>query len=167
MRKPRRFSTEAVFEIPGASDRAARRLADETADDQAREQTCKGLVVVAEDDTSMRELVAASLRRDGYEVVEATDGADLLEQLGSMWLDQQMPDLIVTDVRMPRCSGLDFLAGLREPEFKIPVIVITAFGDRALHKEALELGAVAVLDKPFRISLLRSVIAETLKGVKP
>jgi CheY-like chemotaxis protein len=125
------------------------------------------VVLLAEDDASMRELVASSLRKGGYAVVEATDGADLVEQLGSLWIEDRIPDAIVTDVRMPRLNGLDFLAGLRRPKWTIPVVVITAFGDRALHEEALRLGAAAVLDKPFRMAALRSTLESVLPKVQP
>ena len=116
------------------------------------------LVLLAEDDARMRRLLAAALRLDGFEVVEAKDGAELLEGIGNLILhprDGRVVDLVITDVRMPFTTGLDVVAGLRRAEWITPVIVITAFGDEATHAEAQRLGAVAVFDKPFDVNELR------------
>jgi len=67
------------------------------------------------------------------------------------------PDLIVSDVRMPGWSGLDLLRFLRHRRSAIPVVLITAFGDRDTHERAARLGA-AVLDKPFALADLRRAI---------
>lgn len=124
------------------------------------------LVLVAEDDPALRELVASALRRDAYEVEEARNGVELVEQLGTLWLEQRIPALIIADVRMPRLGGLDVLAGLRRPEGTIPFLVITAFGSREMRQEARVLGAAAVLDKPFRMSTLRSMVADLTGKVR-
>src|SRR5260221_13795769 len=72
-------------------------------------------VLLAEDDPDIRHLVALGLRTDGYKVVEAEDGAQLLERVASSMLfgEGDPPDLIVTDIRMPGFSGMTILAGLR------------------------------------------------------
>lgn len=116
------------------------------------------LVLLAEDDARMRRLLAAALRLDGFEVVEAKDGAEFLESIGSLILhprDGRVVDLVITDVRMPFTTGLDVVAGLRRAEWITPVIIITAFGDEATHAEAQRLGAAAVFDKPFDVNDLR------------
>ena len=118
-------------------------------------------VLVAEDDTRMRELLADTLRRDGHEVIEARDGAELLDYIGELHLSPRGDppiDLIITDVRMPTLSGIDVLAELRWADWAIPVIVITAFGDADLHAEAKRLGAAAVFDKPFDLDDIRTAV---------
>lgn len=120
-------------------------------------------VFVADDDREMRRMIAESLRRDGHFVLEASDG-------GALWLDLghafygAAPDgqgsVIVSDVRMPGHDGLEILRRMRAHPWCPPFILITAFGDPALHQEALRLGAHVVLDKPFDLSALRSAVLE-------
>ena len=59
---------------------------------------------------------------------------------------------------MPGHSGLEMLAALRREGWTTPVVLITAFGDRWVHDQARQLGAAAVLDKPFDIDALRAVL---------
>ena len=121
-------------------------------------------VVVAEDQPEMRALIANMFRREGYAVTEARDGSDLLDLLIET-LDNKtnpkIPDLIVTDIWMPGCSGLEVLARLRRFAWSTRVIVITAFGDQTTHTEARRLGAALVLDKPLDLATLRTA-ARTL-----
>lgn len=116
-------------------------------------------VVVAEDQPEMRALIANMFRREGYAVTEAKDGSDLLDILIDT-LDNKasrpVPALIVTDIWMPGCSGLEVLARLRRFAWSTRVIVITAFGDESTHCEARRLGASLVLDKPFDLATLRA-----------
>ena len=124
-------------------------------------------ILLVEDDPEMRRMLATLLRRDGYGVSEAADGGEALEWLGSGVLDGEptrIPALIVSDVRLPTFSGLDILAGARLWPRRIPVILITGFGDEGLHAQARELGAVCVLDKPFPISSLRSAVRFALRA---
>ncbi len=114
-------------------------------------------VVVAEDQPEMRALIANTLRRQGYEVIEAIDGSmllDILIETLDNTVNPQIPDLIVTDIWMPGCSGLEVLARLRRFDWSTRVIVITAFGDETAHTEARRLGAALVLDKPFDLATL-------------
>ena len=123
------------------------------------------LVILAEDDTEFRRLLASVLQQEGYEVVEAPDGLALLASLeNTLTVRRERPDafLVVADVRMPGLSGLDVLAILRCATWRTPVILITAFGDEATHAEGQELGAVAVFDKPFDVDVLRAAVKETI-----
>jgi len=121
-------------------------------------------VLLAEDDREMRELLATLLRRDGYDVLEAHSGFNMLEEIGVLLQRGETPpvDLIVSDQRMPGFLGLEVLSGIRDAGWNIPFILITGFGDRETHQEAERLGATAVLDKPFDVDELRGVIARTL-----
>lgn len=117
-------------------------------------------VVVAEDDDDMRRLVVQALRDEGFHVVEARNGWELLELVGARMMsrDGRSLGLIVTDVRMHGLTGLEILAGLRENDWSTPVVLMTAFGDPALHTEAGRLGALAVFDKPFDVRALRALV---------
>ena len=90
---------------------------------------------------------------------ELRDGLQLLERLREVrGSPLRWPDAIVSDVRMPGHSGLEMLAALRRAGWTTPVVLITAFGDRWVHDQARQLGAAAVLDKPFDIDALRAVL---------
>jgi DNA-binding response OmpR family regulator len=123
-------------------------------------------VLVADDDTEMRHLVAESLRKDDYEVVEEPDGGRLLVRIAAIYNFQGTVDpfdLIVSDVRMPVCSGLDIVQGLRDAHWSTPVILMTAFGDEQTRLRAEQLGAT-LFDKPFRMSALRAVVRALIEG---
>ena len=117
-------------------------------------------VLVADDDAGLHRLVSAAVRADGYEVVEARDGAEILSQLGSVAATpRDRPfDLIISDVRMPGLSGLELLAGLRDTDLETPFVLITAYGNRELTDEAYRLGADAVFQKPFDVDDLRTAV---------
>ena len=106
----------------------------------------------------MRRLLGATLRQDGYIVVEAADGEEMLTALTNAQSGSDAIDLVVADIRMPRLTGLEVLAKICASDITVPVILITAFGDPVTHERAYELGAAAVLDKPFDLDDLRSVV---------
>ena len=119
-------------------------------------------VLVADDDPDTREALAQALRCDGYEVIEAQNGWELLQHLAAPNLEPAGVDLVISDVRMPGKNGLDILAGLRWANGATPFILITGFGDSQMHAEARRLGAAAVLAKPFEIDQLRTVVLNAL-----
>ena len=120
-------------------------------------------ILLGEDQPEMRTLLRRALSRRGYDVVEAPDGPGLVKALveGLLAQQTQVPDLIITDVRMPGFSGIEVLARLRREGWTTPVVLITAFGDAQLHQEAEMLGAARVLNKPFAMEDLCEVV-ETL-----
>jgi len=121
-------------------------------------------VFVADDDSEMRGLIAAILRADGFDVSESPDGVTLLEALRAS--EHGPPDLLISDVEMPRASGLRVLASVRRSHPTLPVVLITAFGSPEVHREARLLGASAVLDKPFGFAVLRDLVHDLLCRAK-
>jgi CheY-like chemotaxis protein len=116
-------------------------------------------VLIADDDEDMRELVATTLRADGYVVLEARDGADLLGQLEAALDDPKArPDVVVTDIMMPKLSGLGVLDAIRRAQLHFPVILMTVLADESVYVVAKRLGAVGVLRKPFDIDDLRTAV---------
>jgi CheY-like chemotaxis protein len=121
-------------------------------------------VLVAEDDVQMRGIVADALRDDGYDVVELADGGRLLVDIAARMKAEdaaESVDLIVSDIRMPICTGLQILEVLRRSHWRTPVILMTAFGDDATRRLAESFMAV-LLDKPFDLEDLRSAVAHLL-----
>ena len=117
-------------------------------------------IVLAEDDSEMRLLLAQSLTRDGYDVVEVPDGSELVSKIVDSLRDGRPVDLVLSDVRMPGLGGFEAVAWLRELGCRAPVILITAFGDCSVHAEGVHAGAVRVLDKPFELDHLRQIVRE-------
>jgi two-component system cell cycle response regulator CpdR len=121
-------------------------------------------ILVAEDDAEMRRLVTDALRDDGYEVIELADGGRLLVDIAARLKAEPRGDdidLIVSDIRMPVCTGLQILEALRQAHWRTPVILMTAFGDEATRKQAESLRAV-LFDKPFDLDDLRTAVANML-----
>jgi CheY-like chemotaxis protein len=116
-------------------------------------------VLVADDDDELRGLVVDTLRSDGYTVVEARDGAELLALLcdtvsgGRVW-----PDVLVADVRMPKLSGLGVLEELKRVHILLPVVMMTGFSPDSVETVAKRLGAIGVLKKPFDVDDLRTAV---------
>lgn len=90
------------------------------------------------------------MHADGCSTLEACDGEELLEllktSLDEPWL---RPDVLITDVKMPKLSGLGVLAALKRAHWDLPVIMITVVNDESIHTVARRLGAICVLHKPF------------------
>jgi CheY-like chemotaxis protein len=121
-------------------------------------------ILVAEDDAQMRRLVVEMLRGEGYTVTEATDGGRLLVELSRAIVygeGAEELDLIVSDVRMPICTGLQILEQLRTSEWVTPVILMTAFGDSETRARARALDAL-LMDKPFFLGDMRAAVARIL-----
>jgi DNA-binding response OmpR family regulator len=122
-------------------------------------------VLVAEDDAAMRRVVVDALAKDGYDLSEASDGGRLLVTLAHEVVGRDGDariDLIVSDVRMPICTGLQIVEQLRAAHCRIPIILMTAFGDEGTRRYARDLGAL-LLDKPFQMTALRAAVACLLR----
>ena len=105
------------------------------------------------------------LRKDGYDVIEAKTGAELLDALTGQLLQpigRPPADLIISDLRMPGFTGLEILSGLRRDSL-IPFILITAFGGEEVRSEALGRGAAAA-SEPFEIEDLRVAVVKLIGG---
>jgi CheY-like chemotaxis protein len=118
-------------------------------------------VLLAEDDDELRWCLRDLLNLEGYDVVAACDGVELLREVGEhLESPQYLPcpaphtlRAIITDVRMPGFHTWNILSGLRDLGMQPPVIVMTAFGDEEMREKARAVGAVAFLNKPFDPSL--------------
>jgi DNA-binding response OmpR family regulator len=124
-------------------------------------------VLIATEDRAMRRAMATTLKRDGYEVMQASDGSRLLDIIATSMIrsPNEMPDIIISDDEMPRCSGMTVLAGLRKNDWVTPIVLISPPEDEAAHEKAYRLGADAVLDKPVEMNDLR-VMVRTLVTVQ-
>jgi CheY-like chemotaxis protein len=99
-------------------------------------------VLVVDDEPDIRATVSAMLEIEGYDVAEATNGADALTEL-----ERREPHVILLDMRMPVLDGWGFAAEMRRRGHRIPIVVMTAARDAA--RWAAEISASAFVAKPF------------------
>jgi two-component system, NtrC family, response regulator AtoC len=115
-------------------------------------------VLVCDDEELIRWSLVEHLRGMGYNVIEAVDGVDLVEKVSV-----SAPDLVITDIKMPRMDGMTALRTLREQDFEVPVIVLTAHGAVNTAVEATQLGAKAYLAKPFDLREVGLAVQQVLE----
>lgn len=102
-------------------------------------------VMIVEDDESIREMMHVTLSQAGYAVAPAASGESALDLLGRVRVD-----LVLLDVHMPRMSGLDVLSAMASMgRHKPPVLMVTANRQSATVAEAMRLGCVGYMAKPF------------------
>jgi two-component system nitrogen regulation response regulator GlnG len=101
-------------------------------------------ILVVDDQDDMRWLLSRLLQEQGFEVSTADDGVRALS-----WVQQETPQAILLDLKMPQLDGLQALASLKELAPEVPVIVITAYGDVRSAVQAMKLGAYDFITKPF------------------
>ncbi len=116
------------------------------------------LIVVAEDDADIRELVVDLLRQEGHAVEWHDCGAGLLGRLGR----QPDPTLVVTDLRLPRLDGLEVLERAAAMGVHVPALLFTAYGRDAEVRERARQLDVPVLPKPVAPSVLRAEVESLL-----
>ena len=117
-------------------------------------------IMLVEDDVAFRRTVAAYLEDSGFTVIEADDGMAALELI-----ERRVPDVVVSDLRMPRMSGLDLLAALRARVITVPVIMISGTADKVLLAETVQNGAAAFLTKPVDFGLLKVELQKLATGL--
>ncbi|MEZ4374802.1 MAG: sigma-54 dependent transcriptional regulator [Polyangiaceae bacterium] len=102
-------------------------------------------VLVVDDEENLRLVLRTLLKRNGYEVETAGDGEEALALVDSFG-----PDVVITDVRMPKLDGLDLLSTLKAKGHEATVIVMSAYGNMDLALEAMQQGAYDYIQKPFK-----------------
>ena len=120
-------------------------------------------VLIVDDDPWILRMVSTLLEKRGYAIATASDGEE-----GLMRADQLRPDLIITDVMMPKLDGWSLVRALRSrPELAlVPVIFLTALGGEEDRIRGFRLGADDYLPKPFRFEELDLRVANALKKAK-
>jgi CheY-like chemotaxis protein len=118
----------------------------------------KTKILVVEDDPDTQFLICTLLRIGGFEAIAVSDGGEAIK-----FLESCRPDVILTDLMMPRVSGLELLRFLKEDPLysDIPVVVITAYGDHNTDI-ATKAGALRVLNKPAAIEHIAHTMSEVI-----
>lgn len=125
------------------------------------------MVLLAEDDDDMRQVIAARLTRDGMRVVQVEDGFELRDYLAMCRPggDVPEPDVVVTDVSMPGESGPEAL--LHSQFHHSPVVIISSRVTPDVRAYASRIGVVAIFEKPFVLQDLVIAIRRSLNVVSP
>jgi DNA-binding NtrC family response regulator len=116
-------------------------------------------VLVIDDEVNLRKVLAAMLRRDGYDVTVAADGEQGLAEF-----QKNGADIVVTDLVMPKAGGMEVLRAVNTANPDVPVIIITAHGTVDSAVEAIKAGAFDYITKPFDQAELSAVIAKASKA---
>ena len=114
-------------------------------------------VLLVEDDTAVRTLVARMLARDGFRVIEA---GDAVEALGLVEDEEPELDVLVTDVVMPRMTGPELALALRSLRPGLPVVFMSGYADDVLEQHDVQSAAVTFLPKPFSARELRDKVEQ-------
>ena len=121
-------------------------------------------ILIAEDEPDIRQLIKFTLEFAGHEVIVTQNGAEALENAKAMAEKDQLPDLIIMDVRMPRMTGYEACKKIKEIDKlePVPVVFLSAKGQEAEVQTGLDAGAMAYIIKPFAPDQLTAKVAEIL-----
>jgi len=115
-------------------------------------------ILLVDDEQPIQTLLSFPLQRDGYEVVQASDGTEALVRFG-----EQAFDLVVLDLMLPRMDGLEVCKRLRAQGSTVPIIMLTAKSEEIDKVLGLELGADDYITKPFSMREFRSRVKAALR----
>jgi two-component system response regulator AtoC len=115
-------------------------------------------LLVADDDVSIRSLLKQLLSDEGFTVLEASTGTEVVDKV-----KESSPDLVIMDVRMPELDGIEALSRLKASNPKTAVLIMTAFGSSNAAIRAMELGAFDYITKPFELDKISHAVKRVLE----
>jgi two-component system response regulator PilR (NtrC family) len=118
------------------------------------------VILVTDDDQSLREFLEILLQKEGYDVALAASGDEALTILR----DRDDVSVVLSDIRMPGMDGVTLLREVKKARPRTPVILITAFGSMDSAVSAMKEGALDYITKPFRIDEIRKVIRQAVSS---
>jgi CheY-like chemotaxis protein len=120
-------------------------------------------VLIADDEDSMRALVARAIAMDGHDIVTAQDGAEALEILTR---EEGAFDLLLTDIQMPVMDGIALALSAARDFPGLTILLMTGFADQRERASNLEAIAYDVITKPFSVADIRTAVADALASRK-
>src|SRR5262249_41300263 len=115
-------------------------------------------ILVVDDQEMMRDSLAATLAREGHEVVAAGDGQAAIGRLSGTKFG-----LVISDLGMPKMTGMELLAEAKKVRPEMPVVLMTAFADVPTAVEAMKIGAFDYIQKPFDGEQIKLLVERTLE----
>jgi DNA-binding NtrC family response regulator len=118
-------------------------------------------ILIVDDEKNIRMTLRQCFSSDSYQLSEAVDGDEALKKL----INNEF-DLVLLDIRMPGLTGLEVLEKMREKSINTDVIIMTAYGSVEKAVEAMKLGAIDFIGKPFTPEEIREIVSEVLAREK-
>jgi len=118
-------------------------------------------ILIIDDDRSIRETLVGFFKKKGFEVLSASNGKEGLDLVRKF-----LPDLVLSDIRMPEMNGLELLEKIKEFKEEINVILMTAYDDMQTTVKAIRKGAYDYLEKPIEINRLAIIVDRALENKK-
>ncbi|MFQ5924995.1 MAG: response regulator [Dehalococcoidia bacterium] len=119
----------------------------------------EGDVLVVDDDPRVRDVLKDAISGQGYKVVTAESGEKAIEEV-----ERRHYDLIFLDLVLPGMSGAETLSAIKAKAKKAVVVIITGYGDDPIALEAMSLGPLLLIRKPFRVEDILEVLSIVVKG---
>jgi len=110
-------------------------------------------ILIVDDQKGVRRLLEELFKKEGWDVRIAGDGLDAIGKV-----EEMVPDLILMDVKMPNMNGLEATQEIMLRNPGIPIIMMTAYGEIEVVKQALDAGVKRCISKPFDIVMLRDMV---------
>ncbi len=121
-------------------------------------------ILVAEDDSVIRELLSEMLKTAGYDLLTATDGVEAVESFKN---NGQKVHLIITDIGMPRMNGIEAILFIRSMSQSVPIIILSIWEEHSYMKIAKQVKVREFMKKPFDVHELINKVRETLLNEPP
>lgn len=112
-----------------------------------------GKILIVDDQKGVRRLLEELFKKEGWDVNVAADGKEAIDKVAEI-----LPDIILMDVKMPNMNGLEASQIILETYGRIPIIMMTAYGEIEVVKKALDAGVKKCITKPFDIMVLRDTV---------
>lgn len=119
-------------------------------------------LLIVDDQAGVRRLLYEAFSEDGYNIEQASGGAEALQKIGL-----KIPDLMLLDIKMPGMNGLETLRELRKTRPDLTVVMMTAYGELDMINEAKSMGVVHYIVKPFDLNEVRYLVKGLLKEKTP
>ena len=113
-------------------------------------------ILIVDDEAIIRDFIAEVLEE--YDIEQAFDGQDAIEKIPAV-----NPDLIITDIKMPRKGGEEVIKFAKEFNNDLPIIVVTGYTSLEIASKCVKMGALGFLSKPFTIAQLREEVNKCLE----
>lgn len=114
-------------------------------------------LLIVDDQTGIRLLLNEVFTKEGFATRLAANGAEAMQSVAEV-----QPDCVLLDMKMPGIDGVEVLKRIKKDWPEIPVIMMTAYGEIDLTKDAMEHGAIRYFTKPFNIYEVRDAVLETI-----
>jgi len=117
----------------------------------------KQKILMVDDQPGIRILLNEIFEKEGYQTFQAANGVNALQIV-----KEEVPDLVILDMKIPEMDGLEILKRIKRDDPKIPVIIMTAYGELSVIQEAISLGAFTHFAKPFDIDEVIATVKQAL-----